>query len=172
MSQVTLQASISGDKELNSLFRLLPTNVQAYAMQPAVTKAVRTIAAAQRSGAPQASGLLEQSIGISKIKVMPRKGIVWAAAGPRRGFVKTTRGGTRFVSTKAGKRQGLQTKSTATRYAAPTEKGFTHVGGKRVEGTHWMERGFASVADSVQSQMQADIAVGIEKQAAKLIKKM
>ena len=169
MSGVQITATLTGDAELNALFRIMPTHLQAWSVQPAVVKASRTIAAAIKPLTPEATGLLAQSIGIGKVKVLPQKGIVIGAAGPRRGFVVSGKRGVIFTSSKArAAKSGSEAKSGATRYAHLTEKDHKSRSGSVVAGSHWMERGFDSVKQAVQAQMQSDIAAGIMKQAAKM----
>jgi hypothetical protein len=164
-----IATALTGDAELNAVFRTLPTHVQAWALQPAVTRAARTIAAAVKPLAPVGTGLLAQSIGISKVRVLPKKGMVAADAGPRRGFVVTGKRKLSFtVSRKRAEKAGEAVQSQTTRYAHLTEKDHASRSGSTVAGTHWLQRGLDSVKETVLTQMQSDIAAGIAKQVAKL----
>ncbi len=169
MTSIPVEAKLTGDAELNALFHLLPAKLQIYALQPAVTTATRTIAASEKPLAPELSGLLKQSVGIGKIVANPSTGSVRGAAGPRKGYVVTTKSGKiTFTTSRKRAAKGGGSKSGATRYAHLTESDHKTKSGGTVQGTHWMARGFDAVKDRVQSQMQSDIAAGILKQASRL----
>lgn len=166
MAGAEIKCDVTGDRELIAVLKMLPTDLQAYALEPAIRKAARTLAQAEKAAAPSRSGLLAQSIGIAKIRVYPRKGVVWGAAGPRKGFK-------RALEIKAGRLKFASKKRTAklgddAKTANPVR--YAHLAGP---GRHqqFMTAAQDSVQSSVQTQVQEDIRKGIERSVQRLAKR-
>lgn len=87
MPAINFTNTLTGTSETAAAFEALPDLMQLDALRPAVDKANRLMANAEKAAAPRGeTGTLKAAMGASAVKLYPRKGVVWAAAGVRRGW--------------------------------------------------------------------------------------
>lgn len=198
MGFITLGSAYAADTlRLQNLFRELPARAQERVLRPAMEKASKIVAAAEKSEAPKESGLLGESLGVSTTRTYNAAGgstKLFIAVGVRRGYrravVATKRGGVRRLGRAASdaaeaggdanmrnpaKYLHLVTKGrkaiVATRrkalYSSVTGQFF----GKSVAAAApnpFIERAFEASAEQAASAVLAAGVTGIEAEAAAL----
>jgi hypothetical protein len=107
LSALVLDWQAAGDQELIARLSALSYRLQIEALTPAVREIGDRVAADASSRAPVEIGLLAESIGRSAVKKYKgeRRGLIYIAVGPRRGFrraiVRGPRGRRRLLGEKA-----------------------------------------------------------------------
>jgi hypothetical protein len=189
----TVSLKLTGQEKMFATLEALPKAVELRILRNAMRKALKPMEAGARGGVPRFSGLLERSIGVGRPKWYAHSGVMYLAVGPRSGFKKSvgyvegSRGG-RYKVLRSAKQKATakdQRIQNPIKYAHLVEGGRRAVAatGKAlyfygmglfrpraasVAGRHFMARAWASASSAALSIMQAEIAVGVEREANKL----
>jgi hypothetical protein len=185
-----VEIRIIGDAGIQQMLEELPARVQSRILKPLMQAGAKMLADAERSGAPRDSGLLENSLGTSKLSSYRSGNVLFVTAGVRRGFRRAVtakaRGGLRVRSKKytianpgdavrdpakylhlvTGGRKAVQASKAPGLYSAASDRYF----GKRVAATTpnpFVTRAFDSAQSAVVSMITERAAEGITAEAAK-----
>lgn len=157
---------IQGDKQLIRKFNELPVKVEKTIARKATREAGRPMLAEAKRNAPVATGKLRKSLKLRALR-RSRKGRVGVTVGTsNREF-----SGEQFYGAfqEYGYHLGKRTSSVRKeqRLARRGRLGSTRDSRRFVEGTHYLERAFATKQGESQRIMQRELWAGIEREATK-----
>jgi len=173
-----MSLKLEGAGELIRELENLPGKIVRRVMRNALRKAGGFFADAAQSRVPSETGLLRQSIGLSKPKWYASSGTMFVAAGPRRGYrraVSRTARGLRFLgprASEAAEKLGASIRNPV-HYAHLVEGGrksfIGHFGratfvNPAVPARPFMARAFAATKAAMEITLRSELAAGIERE--------